>query len=107
MMYRLSPFERETIIRWDAEAHIAIIDTAEPVTIRKLDALVKAYPDAYRCVRIDKQFGARQYEVASRYIRFAKPVSDARRTACRKNLDSRADTVQNSDEKSCPAVACG
>jgi len=81
----LSKAEQETVIRWDAEDRIANIDTANPVSIRKLDKLVASHPDVYKCVHVDEQFNAKQYEVDSRYIRFGKPPSEARREAGRRN----------------------
>ena len=83
--YTLSRAEQETILRWDAETRVASIDTADPVTIRKLDKLTADHPDVYKCVREDSRYEAKRYEVPSQYIRFGKPASEARREASRRS----------------------
>ena len=55
-------------------------------TIRKLDALVAAHPDAYRCTRSDEHYHAKRYEVDSKFIRFGKPASEAQKEAMRVNI---------------------
>lgn len=80
-MYTLTRAEQETTVRWDALDRIATIDSADPVTIRKLDKLVAEFPDTYRCVRVDDIYPAKRYEVPARYIRFGKPASVAQREA--------------------------
>ncbi len=83
MMYNLSRAEQETTIRWDAEANTAIIDTATPSVIRKLDKLVETHPETYKCIFVDSDFYAKKYEVAAGFIRFGKPASEARKKAGR------------------------
>lgn len=83
-MYSLTRAEQETVIRWDAETRTASIDTADPVTIRKLDKLAAEHPDTYRCARVDDIYHSKRYEVPARYIRFGKPASDAQREANRR-----------------------
>lgn len=83
-MYTLTRSEQETVIVWDAEFRTATIDTADPVTIRKLDKLVAEYPEEYRLVLEDTLYGAKRYEVPARYIRFGKPASEAQREASRR-----------------------
>lgn len=97
-MYTLTRAEQETIILWDAEARAATIDTADPVTIRKLDKLVAAHPGIYRLVSEDTLYNAKRYEVPAQYIRFGKPASEARRESARRlasNLrrENTVDTV--------------
>ena len=76
--------EMETSIVWDEDEKVAHIYTASPVTIRKLDKLCELCPDAYKCVWIEDGGKAKKYTVASRYIRFGKPASEAKRNAARK-----------------------
>lgn len=83
-MYRLTRAERETTINWNMEQDTATIDTADPATIRKLDRLAEAFPEVYRCTGVDIAFQAKMYEVPTRYIRFGKPASEARREASRR-----------------------
>lgn len=80
-MYTLTRAERETVIVCDAESRTATIDSADPVTLRKLDALAAQHPDVYRLVSEDELYGAKRYEVPSRFVRFGKPASDAQRKA--------------------------
>lgn len=82
-MYKLSRYEQETIIRWDAESRTATIDSADPVTLRKLDALATQYPDVYRVISEDTLYNAKRYEMPAMYVRFGKPASDALREAAR------------------------
>lgn len=83
-MYTLTRAERETIILWDAESRHATIDTADPVTIRKLDRLVAAHPEIYRLVSEDMLYNAKRYEVPAQYIRFGKLASEAQREAAKR-----------------------
>lgn len=85
-MAQLTRAEQETVIRWDAEVGTAYIDTANPVTIRKLDKLVAEFPEVYRCVREDKVYLAKRYELPVAQIRFAKPPSEATRMARANNF---------------------
>lgn len=69
--------EQETVVRFDAEALIAYIDSATPATIRKLDRLCEQFPGTYKCVRVDNEYFAKRYEVPVSFIRFGKPLSEA------------------------------
>ena len=82
--YSLTNEERETHIMWNAATKTATIDTADPTVIRKLDKLAAEYPEAYRVTRTDNLYGTKWYEVDTRYIRFGKPASEARRAANRR-----------------------
>jgi hypothetical protein len=84
-MYKLSKAEQETIIRWDAEERIAHIDTAYPPMIDKLDKLVEAFPDTYRCVFVDELYHAKKYRAPASFIKFGKPASEAQKAAARAN----------------------
>ena len=94
-MYQISKAEQETVIHWDAEDKTAYIDTANPVTIRKLDTLVATHPDTYRCIRTDELYRAKRYEVDSKYIRFGKPTSEARREIGRANMREMQSKAKN------------
>ena len=86
MDYHLTLSERETLIRWSMEDKAVIIDTAEPAVIRKLDTLAAEFPEVYTCTRADEAYGAKRYTLSDkRYVRFAKPASEARREANRRN----------------------
>lgn len=98
-MYSLTRAEQEVVIRWDAETRTASIDTADPVTIRKLDALAAQYPETYRLVSVDDLYGAKRYEVPAKYVRFGKPASDAQREAAKAKASYlRRENTHTSDD---------
>jgi len=70
--------EQETTIVWDEEQKVARIYTASPIMLRKLNKLCEACPDEYRqtWTETDKsgKVTAAKYEVAAKYVKFAKPV---------------------------------
>lgn len=78
-MYTLTRAEQETVIVWDAESRTATIDTADPVTLRKLDKLSEQHPEIYRLVSVDSLYNSRRYEVPAKYVRFGKPPTDAQK----------------------------
>lgn len=80
-MYKLSKAEMQTHITWDAEQKQATVYTCDPATMRKLDRLVKEYPDAYRCTWEGENPSARKYTFPARYLRFGKPASEAQKAA--------------------------
>lgn len=87
--YRLTNEERETLIRWNAADKRVIIDSADPVVIRKLDKLCEKYPDAYTCVSVDDVYKAKRYSLTDcRFIRFGWPASEAVRNAARKRAEA-------------------
>ena len=78
--------EMETSIVWDEEEKVANVYTASPVTMRKLDKLCEQYPGEYRRTWVEKageRITAAKYTVPCKRIRFAKPISEARREASR------------------------
>ena len=84
-MYKLCREEMETTINFCAADDTANIDCADPAVIRKLDRLVKQYPDIYTCTRVDTTCYAKRYTLPARFIRFGKPASAARQEASRRN----------------------
>ena len=85
MAYTLTRTEQETVIRWDALTKNAVIDTATPEVIRKLDKLAGQFPGVYKVVRVDPNYNAKRYEVDARYVRLGRPASEAQRNAARIN----------------------
>ena len=56
---RLTRYEKETIINFNAGDQTATLYTRDPAIIRKIDALVIEYPDTYKCIGetdIDKTY---------------------------------------------------
>lgn len=93
-----SRYEQETSIVWDEDEKVARIYTASPVTIRKLEKLVAACPEAYRRVWEQPDGLARKYEVNKRYIRFGKPASEARKEAARKNAERMLEGMKEAEQ---------
>ena len=90
MAYKLSLVEQETSITMNRQDQVAHIYTSDRSMMAKLDRLCVDYPDTYRCIWEDKVIlddgiaMSKKYEVAKKYIRFRKPVSDEYREARRR-----------------------
>ena len=81
---RLTRYEQETIINFNAGDQTATLYTRDPAIIRKIDALVIEYPDTYKCIGetdIDKT-----YEMPKSVVTYRKPrrISDERRSQLQK-----------------------
>ena len=85
-MYKLSKAEMQTHITWDAEQKQATVYTCDPATMRKLDRLVREYPETYRCIWEGENPSARKYTFPARYLRFGKPASEATVEAGRRKM---------------------
>jgi len=84
---RLTRYEQETIINFNAGDQTATLYTRDPAIIRKIDALVIKYPDTYKCIGetdIDKT-----YEMPKSFVCYRKPrrLSEEQREAARKRLE--------------------
>lgn len=92
-MTKLSRYEQETIINFNAGEEMATVYTRDPAVMRKLDALVIEFPEVYRCIGatdIDKT-----YEMPKLSVTYRKPrkLSEGQREQARKrmkNINSRA-----------------
>lgn len=49
-MSRLSKYEQETIINFNAGKSDAVVFTRDKAVIRKLDSLVNDFPEVYKCI---------------------------------------------------------
>ena len=49
---KLSRYEQETIINFNAGEEMATVYTRDPAVMRRLDALVIEFPDVYRLVSV-------------------------------------------------------
>ena len=68
---KLSRYERETIINFNAEELAATLYTRDPAVIRKLDQLVISFPEVYKCIGekdIDKT-----YEMPKSCVNYREP----------------------------------
>ena len=81
---RLTRYEQETIINFNAEDKTATLYTRDPAVMRKVDALVTEYPDVYKCIGetdIDKT-----YEMPKSFVSYRRPrrITDERRSQLQK-----------------------
>ena len=85
---RLTRFEQETIINFNAGDQTATLYTRDPAVMRKVDALVIEYPDTYKCIGetdIDKT-----YEMPKSSVSYRKPrrLSEEQRENARNRIKS-------------------
>lgn len=98
--------EQETICTFDASDPIATVTTCQKPIIRRLLKLCEQHPDEYRLIQ-ENRWGVFEFQMPQSLIRFAKPVSQARREASRKNalkhgfsaVKSRAGTAADDTDK--------
>jgi len=68
---KLTRYEQETIINFNAGDQTATLYTRDPAIMRKIDTLVIEYPDTYKCIGetdIDKT-----YEMPKSFVSYRKP----------------------------------
>ena len=80
---KMTRYEQETIINFNAEEKMATLYTRDPAVMRKVDALVIEYPDTFKCIGetdIDKT-----YEMPKSAVTYRKPrrLSEEQREAAR------------------------
>ena len=76
---KLTRYEQETIINYNAGEKTAAVYTRDPAVMRRIDALVIEYPDTFKCIGetdIDKT-----YEMPKSAVTYRKPrrITDERR----------------------------
>ena len=87
-MTKLSRYEQETIINFNAGEEMATVYTRDPAVMRKLDALVIEFPEVYRCIGetdIDKT-----YEMPKLSVTYRKPrrLSEEQREQARQRMNA-------------------
>ena len=85
---KLTRYEQETIINFNAGEQTATLYTRDPAVMRKVDALVIEYPDTYKCIGetdIDKT-----YEMPKSFVSYRKPrrLSEEQREAAKKRMNT-------------------
>ena len=87
-MVHLLRCEQETIVNTDADTKVASVYTADPVYIRKLDALVKKYPEIYKVVKEDKL--SKTYEFPKKLLSFRSPriLTEEQKAECIARLEA-------------------
>ena len=93
---KLTRYEQETIINFNADEKMATLYTRDPAVMRKVDTLVIEYPDTFKCIGetdIDKT-----YEMPKSAVTYRKPrkLSVEQREAAR----DRINIINNRSDKS-------
>lgn len=68
---KLSRYEQETIVNYNAGEQTATLYTRDKVVMRKLDTLVADFPDTYKLIRQDEI--SKTYSLPKFYISYRKP----------------------------------
>ena len=94
---KLSRYEQETIINFNAEEQTATLYTRDPAIMRRIDKLVIDYPDTFKCIGktdIDKT-----YEMPKSIVTYRKPrrLSQEQRQAAAERLKSVKSAGQSID----------
>ena len=84
---KLSRYEQETIVSYNAGEQQATIYTRDKAVMRKLDTLVANFPDTYKLVKQDEV--SKTYSFPKSFVSYRKPraVSMEQREQARKKLD--------------------
>lgn len=87
-MVKLTRYEQETVVNSNAEEDLATVYTADPVYIRKLDALVKKFPNIYKVIRETEI--SKTYEFPKKLLQFRSPkiLTEEQKAACRARLEA-------------------
>ena len=85
---KLTRYEQETIINYNAQDKTATLYTRDPAVMRRIDALVIEYPDTFKCIGetdIDKT-----YEMPKSAVTYRKPrrLSPEQREASRRRIEN-------------------
>ena len=83
---KLTRYEQETVINFNAEEPDATVYTRDKAVMKKLDALVAEFPDVFRCVGetdIDKT-----YSLPKSRVKYRRPrrISEAKREQAREAM---------------------
>ena len=68
---KLSRYEQETIVNYNAGEQTATVYTRDKAVIRKLDTLVAEFPDAYNLIEQDEE--SKTYSFPISYVNYRKP----------------------------------
>ena len=83
---KLTRYEQETIINFNAEEKTATLYNRDPAVIRKLDSLVTEYPDTFK--RVGETDIDKTYEMPKSAVTYRKPrrLSDEQRRAKQESM---------------------
>lgn len=84
---KLSRYEQETIVSYNAGEQTATIYTRDKAVMRKLNTLVANFPNTYKLVKQDEV--SKTYSFPKSFVSYRKPraVSMEQREQARKKLD--------------------
>ena len=86
-MNKLTKYEMETIVNYNAAEQTATVYTRDKSVMRKLDRLVEAYPESYRLV--DQTDIDKTYSMPKSYVTYRKSrmLSDKQREQARQRME--------------------
>ena len=84
---KLSRYEQETIVNYNAGEQTAALYTRDKAVMRKLDTLVADFPDTYSLIGQDEV--SKTYSFPKSYVSYRKPrkLSDEQREKARKQME--------------------
>ena len=85
---KLSRYEQETVINFNAGDKMATVYTRDPAVMRRLDALVIEFPEVYRCIRVTEY--DKTYEMPKASVTYRKPrkLSEEQRTLAKQRMET-------------------
>lgn len=88
---KLTRYEQEVVINFNADEDMATVYSANSAWIRKMDSLVREFPDVFRVKRQTEI--SKTYEVPKKYVRIGRPreLSSAQKENMEKMRGLRAD----------------
>ena len=83
---KLSPYEQETIVNYNAGEQTTTVYTRDKAVMRKLDTLVADFPDTYKLIEQDEV--SKTYSFPKSYVSYRKPraVSTEQRERARQMM---------------------
>ena len=84
---KLSRYEQETIVNYNAEEQTATVYTRDKAVMRKLDTLVTDFRDTYKLIGQDEV--SKTYSFPKSYVSYRKPrkLSNEQREKARKQME--------------------
>ena len=84
---KLSRYEQETIINFNAGEEMATVYTRDPAVMRRLDALVIEFPEVYKCIKATEC--DKTYEMPKSFVSYRKPrrLTDEQREQARERMN--------------------
>jgi hypothetical protein len=85
---KLTKYEQETIVNYNAGEQTASVYTADKTVMRRVDRLVAEYPEQYQLV--EQTESSKTYSMPKLYVSYRKPrkVSDVQRETARCKMEA-------------------